>query len=187
MTGGTIVAERGREAARLLGRMPRLIESAQDLHDGLRRSAELVGEAVRADVAAIRLGGTGGPVVLHERRPIGDRPLESLPTRLSVPLVLRGRRLGMLTVARLRARPFSGTASALIGAFAGPIALAVDNARLFSALQDRLAELSRLGAASEAIVALGGVDDVAAQVARGAADLVKAERAAVLVPDATGD
>src|SRR5438067_156430 len=60
-------------------------------------------------------------------------------------------------------------------------------ARLLGALQDRLAELTRLGEASEAITALGGVDDVAAQVARGAATLVEAERAAVLVPDLSGE
>jgi len=187
MASGPITVERGRAAARLLGRMPRLIASAQDLHEGLRRSAELVAEAVRADVAAIRLGGTGGQAIVHVRRPIGDRTLDSLPTRLAVPLVLRGRRLGMLTVARLGDRAFSGTASALLGAFAGPIALAVDNARLFGALQDRLAELTRLGAASEAIVVLGSVDDVAARVARGAAALVEAERAAILIPDDVGE
>ena len=59
------------------------------------------------------------------------------------------------------------------------IALAVDNARLFGALQDRLAELSRLGEASEAVAALGDLEGVAAQIARRAADLVEAERAAV--------
>ena len=43
--------------------MPRLIASAQDLEEGLRRSAELVAEAARADVAAIRLGNPGGTIV----------------------------------------------------------------------------------------------------------------------------
>jgi len=163
--------------------MPRVIASAQDLQEVLQRSAELVADALRADVVTIRLGGTGGHTIVHIRRPIGEHSTEMLPTRLAVPLVLRGRRLGLLTAARLRERPFPESASALLGAFAGPIALAVDNARLFGALQDRLAELTRLGEASEAIAALGGVDDVAAQVARGAATLVEAERAAVLVPD----
>src|SRR4051812_22650179 len=187
MAAGPATAEHGRAAARLLGRMPRVIASAQDLQEGLRRSAALVAEAVRADVAAIRLGHRGGAVIEHVRRPIGNRPIDALPTRLAVPLVLRGRRLGMLTVARRRRRPFSGAASALTGAFAGPIALAVDNARLFGALQDRLADLARLGEASEAIVALGDLDDVAAQVAQRAAALVEAERAAVLVPDPLGE
>jgi signal transduction histidine kinase len=177
----------GRATARLLGRMPRVIASAQDLQEVLQRSAELVAEALRADVATIRLGGAGGQTIVHIRRPIGDRSIEALPTRLAVPLVLRGRRLGLLTAARWRERPFPEAASGLLAAFAGPIALAVDNARLFGALQDRLAELSRLGEASEAIAALGGVDDVAAQVARGAAALVEAERAAVLVPNDAGD
>jgi hypothetical protein len=75
----------------------------------------------------------------------------------------------------------------LVESFAGPIALAVDNARLFSALQDRLAELTRLGEASEAVAALGDVEAVAAQIAVRAADLVRAERAAVLTLDPLGE
>jgi signal transduction histidine kinase len=102
-------------------------------------------------------------------------------------LILRGRRLGILTVARIRRRPFSAAAAVLVEAFAGPIALAVDNARLFGALQDRLAELSRLGEASEAVAALGNIEDVAAQVAQRAADLVEADRAAVLMLDPLGE
>src|SRR5215213_3592196 len=183
MSGGTVVAERNRAAARLLGRMPRLIASAQDLEEGLRRSAELVAEAARADIAAIRLGHLGRTLIVHRRHDIGDVPIDSLPTRLTVPLVLRGRRLGVLTVARQRRRPFSAAAAVAVEAFAGPIALAVDNARLFGALQDRLAEISRLGEASEAVAALDDLDAVAAQIARRAADLVEAERAAVLMLD----
>jgi signal transduction histidine kinase len=167
--------------------MPRLIASAQDLEEGLRRSAELVAEATRADVAAIRLGTVGRPAIVHRRHDVGDAPIDTLPTRLTIPLVLRGRRLGVLTVARQRRRPFSAAAAETAEAFAGPIALAVDNARLFNALQDRLAELTRLGQASEAIAALGDLDDVAAQIAHRAADLVKAERAAVLMLDPLGE
>jgi signal transduction histidine kinase len=187
MASEAVMAEGGRATARLLGRMPRVIASAQDLEEVLRQSAELVADALRADIVTIRLGGTGGHAIVHVRRPIGERTAEALPTQLSVPLVLRGRRLGLLTAARWRERPFPESAAGLLGAFAGPIALAVDNARLFGALQDRLAELTRLGEASESIAALGGVDDVAAQVARGAAALVEAERAAVLVPDPAGE
>jgi signal transduction histidine kinase len=187
MSAATVVAERDRAAARLLGRMPRLIASAQDLEEGLRRSAELVAEAARADVAAIRLGNVGRLAIVHRRHAIGDAPIDSLPTRLTVPLVLRGRRLGVLTVARRRRRPFSAAAAVAVEAFAGPIALAVDNARLFGALQDRLAELTRLGDASEAVAALGDLDAVAAQIARRAAELVEAERAAVLVLDPLGE
>ncbi|HZO32676.1 MAG TPA: ATP-binding protein [Chloroflexota bacterium] len=187
MSGAPIALERDRAAARLLGRMPRLIASAQDLEEGLRRSAELVAEAARADVAAIRLGSVGSPAIVHRRHQIGDASVDTLPTRLVVPLVLRGRRLGVLTVGRRRRRPFSAAAGVLVEAFAGPIALAVDNARLFGALQDRLAELSRLGDASEAVAALGDLEAVAAQIARRAADLVEAERAAVLMLDPLGE
>jgi signal transduction histidine kinase len=187
MTAAPTAVERDRAAARLLGRMPRLIASAQDLEEGLRRSAELVAEATRADVAAIRLGTVGRPAIVHRRHDVGDAPIDTLPTRLTVPLVLRGRRLGVLTVARQRRRPFSTAAAETAEAFAGPIALAVDNARLFNALQDRLAELTRLGEASEAVAALGELDDVAAQIARRAADLVEAERAAVLMLDPLGE
>jgi signal transduction histidine kinase len=50
-----------------------------------------------------------------------------------------------------------------------------------------LAELTRLGEASEAVAALGDVEDVAAQVARRAADLVEADRSAVLMLDPLGE
>jgi signal transduction histidine kinase len=187
MSGAPVVAEHDRAAARLLGRMPRLIASAQDLTEGLHWSAELVAEAARADIASIRLGNVGSTAVVHVRHPVGDAPIDTLPIRLVVPLVLRGRRLGVLTVARRRRRPFSAAATVLVEAFAGPIALAVDNARLFGALQDRLAELARLGEASEAVAALGDLDAVGAQVARRAAELVEAERAAVLMLDPRGE
>ena len=179
-----VVTHLGTTAARHLGRMPRIIASAQDLHEVLRRSAELVAEAIRADAVTIRLGGPGGAEVVHVRRPWGSAPAATLPTRLAIPLVLRGRRLGLLTALRARHRPFPQTAAALIGAFAGPIAMAVDNARLFDALQDRLADVARLGEASEAIAALGNLDAVGTQLARQAAHLLGAERAAVLLLDA---
>src|SRR5689334_24181656 len=98
MSEAPIALERDRAAARLLGRMPRLVASAQDLEEGLRRSAELVAEAARADVAAIRLGHLGRTLIVHRRHEIGNVPIDALPTRLTVPLVLRGRRLGVLTV-----------------------------------------------------------------------------------------
>ncbi len=174
-------------AARHLGRMPRIIASAQDLQEVLRRSAELVADAIRADAAAIRLGGPGGPEVIHIRQMRSGSPVEAWPTRLAVPLVLRGRRLGVLTALRARRRPFPQAAGALVRAFAGPIAMAVDNARLFDALQDRLAEVIRLGEASEAIAALGDLSAVGAQLARQAAHLLGAERAAVLLLDPDGE
>ncbi|MGE3270527.1 MAG: ATP-binding protein [Chloroflexota bacterium] len=187
MSGAPVTIEHDRAAARLLGRMPRLIASAHDLEEGLKRSAELVADAARADVVSIRIGSVSGPAIMHQRREVAGLSLDRLPTRLDVPLVLRGRRLGMLTAARRRRRPFSAAAQVLVEAFAGPIALAVDNARLYSALQDRLAELTRLGEASEAVAALGDVEDVAAQIALRAAELVTAERAAVLTLDPLGE
>jgi signal transduction histidine kinase len=180
-------ANLGAAAARHLGRMPRVVTSAADLDEVLRRSAELVAEAVRADGVSIRLGGIGGTEVTYVRRPWGRLEPAQLPTRLAVPLVLRGRRLGMLTALRARRRPFTQSAAVLIGAFAGPISIAVDNARLFEALQDRLGDLARLGEASEAIASLGDLETVGAQIARQAARLVGAERGAVLLLDRDDD
>jgi len=171
----------------LLGGVPRILSSADGLDEMLRGAAELVADAVRADAVVIRLGGFGGAEVVHVRRAWGDRPLAALPTRLAVPLVIRGRRLGLLTVVRAGRRAFPPPAGATVGSFAGPIAMALDNARLFGALQDRMAEVTRLEAASEAIAALGDLDTVGAQVARHAATLVGAERAAVLLIDEAGE
>src|SRR6266540_3726719 len=65
--------------------------------------------------------------------------------------------------------------------------VAPTQARLFDALQDRLAEVIRLGEASEAIAALGDLSAVGAQLARQAAHLLGAERAAVLLLDPDGE
>ncbi|MFN8523050.1 MAG: GAF domain-containing sensor histidine kinase [Chloroflexota bacterium] len=168
--------------ARHLGRIRGVIAAAQDLVDVLRQSAATVAEATRADAVSIRIGPSGGAAVVHVRRGRGVDPATML-TRLDVPLTIRGRRVGMVTAHRASRRAFPPQTSALMGAFGGPIAMAIDNSRLYDALQDRLADLSRLAGASEAVAALGDVEGVGARITRHAAHVVGAERAALLTQD----
>jgi len=74
----------------------------------------------------------------------GSAPLmEALPQRchLSVPLLRQGQPVGVLAMHRFELRPFSDPEIALLEAFADQAVIAIENARLFEALERRNAEL----------------------------------------------
>jgi signal transduction histidine kinase len=166
-------------SARHLRRLPRVFANASDLDHVLRQSAAMVAEAVRADSVTIRLGGPGGLEVSHVRATRVARPTAE-PATLMVPLVLRGRRLGQMAATRASGRPFPATATTLMNAFAAPISVAIDNARLYQALQDRLRDVTRLAEASEALAQLGPLDQVGKQISLHAARLLGAGQAALV-------
>lgn len=129
---------------------------------------ELVGEGgeltvqatrgVRLDVCRLEVAARGdslGETVLRERQPlrIADIHAEtrvitgnpfggSISAYLGVPLRLRGEVKGVLAVCDRHPGRFTSREMELLGSFANQAAVAIDNARLFSALQDQVAELS---------------------------------------------
>jgi GAF domain-containing protein len=89
---------------------------------------------------------------------IGD---EGVRAMLGVPLVARGRFLGALFAADRRVRPYASDEVALLEAFGGLAAIALENARLFERHEQRLAELRN---AYEALRDRNAVTEKAAEV-----------------------
>ncbi|MHB8577943.1 MAG: GAF domain-containing protein, partial [Dehalococcoidia bacterium] len=61
-------------------------------------------------------------------------------TVLSIPLLLNGQPLGAISLHRYQVQPFSDTQIALVQTFADQAVIAIENARLFSELQESLAQ-----------------------------------------------
>jgi two-component system NtrC family sensor kinase len=72
---------------------------------------------------------------------------------LAAPMLRGGRAVGSVSVYRTEVRPFSEDEIELIGAFADQAVIAIENARLFSELQERLEEQT---ATSEVLRAIAG-------------------------------
>jgi signal transduction histidine kinase len=70
---------------------------------------------------------------------------------LSVPLLRRGEPIGVLNLRRTEVRPFSEQEVALLETFADQAVIAIENARLFQEIQDRVGELQALGEVGQAV------------------------------------
>ncbi|MCL5677567.1 MAG: ATP-binding protein [Firmicutes bacterium] len=80
---------------------------------------------------------------LKQEQPEAVLPLvqAGVKAALAIPLAARGRTIGVLCVFKREAAPFSSEQINLLSAVAGEAALALENARLFTEVQDRYAEL----------------------------------------------
>ena len=105
---------------------------------------------------------------------------------LAVPLMLRGQVMGVLAIGRREPGAFSTAEVELLSSFASQVAVAIENARLFAALQDKLREMSGLYEVSLAFGALPQLEDTYGQLVARIAKLLDVERCAILLPDETG-
>ncbi len=72
----------------------------------------------------------------------GAKNVEAIRTILGVPILKGDDLLGVIMIYRLEVRPFTDKQIALVETFAGQAAIAIENVRLFGAVQQRTSELS---------------------------------------------
>jgi len=77
----------------------------------------------------------------HDPRWRYPRPLWVTRSWIGVPLTVRGRAIGMLTLAREHPKPFGEEDAALAADIAGHAAIAIENARLYREVQEHAAQL----------------------------------------------
>jgi two-component system, NtrC family, sensor kinase len=72
-------------------------------------------------------------------------------SQLAVPMLRGGEPIGVLSMSRPELRPFSELEIALLETFADQAVIAIENARLFEELNDRVGELQALGEVGQAV------------------------------------
>jgi len=108
--------------------------------------------------------------------PVGARMAgASIHTMLGVPLVSRHTVIGALGVSRLEVRPFTEQQIALLETFADQAVIAIENARLFEALQARVGELQALGEIGQAVSSSLDLAEVLATIVSNATRLAGAD------------
>jgi GAF domain-containing protein len=168
-----ILAAISRSDAQLQPILDRIVQSAQRLCDAdgadiwlLDREALVLAaysgwKATTLDHIPLTAG-MGPAVSVAERRTVqfADMVAEapnSAPARAGVrgrvitPLLQNGEPIGVLAVRRRRAAPFTDAQTALLETFAAQAAIAIQNARLFSELKERLEEQTATGEVLRAI------------------------------------
>jgi len=94
---------------------------------------------------------------------------------LLVPLIREGDAIGLLAVSRNAAEPYSAREIALLETFADQAVIAIENARLFEELQDRVRELQALGEVGQAVSSSLDLQEVLATIVSHAVQLSGAD------------
>src|SRR5215217_7710348 len=93
------------------------------------------------------------PAVAEREFPLraADYRTSGARTVVSVPMLRDGEAVGALTTRRMERRPFTDQEIARLQSFADQAVIAIENARLFEELQDRVGELQALGEVGQAV------------------------------------
>jgi signal transduction histidine kinase/putative methionine-R-sulfoxide reductase with GAF domain len=101
---------------------------------------------------------------------------------LAVPMLRHGEPIGTISVGRLERQPFTAKQIALLQTFADQAVIAIENVRLFNALEARTAELTRsveelraLGEVGQAVSSSLDIQSVLTSIVSHAVDLSKAD------------
>jgi len=107
---------------------------------------------------------------------------------VAVPLLRAGESIGTLLVDRLHVEPFTDKQVALLETFADQAVIAIENARLFQEIQDRVGELQALGEVGEAVSSSLDLQEVLATIVMHATRLAQADGGTIYeLDDATGE
>ena len=96
-------------------------------------------------------------------------------TSLSVPLLREGNLVGVFALARSRVEPFTAREIALVESFVDQAVIAIENARLFQELQDRVGELQALGEVGQAVSSTLDLEEVLTTIVTNATRLAGAD------------
>ena len=102
-----------------------------------------------------------------------------LGAQLNTPLLRRGQAIGVFALIRRDPRPFTDTEIALFETFADQAVIAIEKARLFQALQDRVSELQALGEIGQAVSSTLDLHQVLATIVANATRLARADTGVV--------
>ncbi|MHB0869733.1 MAG: GAF domain-containing protein [Chloroflexota bacterium] len=112
--------------------------------------------------------------------------VEDLRSYLGVPLVLRGKPIGVLSVFGSRVDQFNQADVELLSSFAHQAAIAIRNAQLFTSLQERVRELTGLAEVSQSVATLTNLDDTYRELTKSIAQLLQAESCMLLLAGEDG-
>jgi len=109
-------------------------------------------------------------------------------TLIAIPLRREDAVIGSLAVARGEVQPFSETEIALLETFADQAVIAIENARLFQEIRDRVEELTALGEVGEAVSSSLDLQEVLTTIVAHAMRLAQADGGTIVeLDDATGE
>jgi PAS domain S-box-containing protein len=139
-------------------------------------------------------GDNPNTTVIQERRPmiLNDVPGvyetfggtgRHIRSWLGVPLVIQDRVIGMMTLDSAQPDYFTSDHARLAGAFAGQVAVAVENSRLYAQAQQRVVELETLQRTSLKLTSSLDLSDVLDSIAESALDLVGASDCLIYLYD----
>ncbi len=113
--------------------------------------------------------------------------VEDLRSYLGVPLTLRGKVIGVLSVFGSRIDQFSQADVELLSSFGHQAAIAIRNAQLFTSLQERVRELMGLAEVSQSVATLTNLDDTYRELTKSIAQLLQAESCMLLLVGEDGE
>jgi PAS domain S-box-containing protein len=122
------------------------------------------------------------PLMFNEAQAMAARN-RGVMAAMAVPIKLEERVEGLLYVANQRPRPFTDQEEAILLRLADRAAVAIQNARLYEALEGRAARLQTLTRLNQLISASLDMDEVLHEIAKAAATLMNAAVASFMVAD----
>ena len=147
-------------------RMVAAYNAPQDFKEWVEQNPIRPGRHSGSARAALERRTTHIPDVLADPEySYGAKNVEAIRTILGVPILKGDDLLGVIMIYRLEVRPFTDKQIALVETFAGQAAIAIENVRLFDAVQQRTHELT------ESLQQQTATADVLKVISRSAFDL----------------